>query len=150
MRHTCCIHLLPRIFLSTLAVLYLCGAAYAAGISGQVRSAADGGPVPGATVSVGTPGTAVMTDSSGSFELAGVPVGARQVRVSHVAFESRTVPVQVLPDSVLILLLELIPVYIPLDEIEVTASPVGAAAIHRDPSFVTVVPPLSPTSLRIC
>ena len=138
LRDTCCIHLLPCFFISTLATLYLCGAAYAGGISGQVRSAVDGAPVPGATVSV-NPGTGVVTDSSGTFELTTVPAGARQLRVSHVGFETRVVPVDALADTAVFLRVDLVPVYIPLDEIEVTASPVGAADVHRSPSFVTVI-----------
>ena len=132
------------LFLIARSLLFLLAglptAARAGALIGDVRHAQTGVPLRGASVVVAALDRGAQADSVGVFEIEAIPPGAYTVRVSHVGFRPVIREgVRVAGDEPTVLRLRLAPEAIPLEALVVVAQPVGAADIHRSPSFVTVV-----------
>ncbi|MBN1417563.1 MAG: TonB-dependent receptor [Planctomycetes bacterium] len=74
----------------------------AAGIvRGFVKSAEDGTPLAGATVSVAGEGLAARTDENGEFRLEAVPAGSRILEVVRDGYLGQKVPVEIAPGAII-------------------------------------------------
>ncbi len=112
----------------------------AGSLEGIVRDGETSAPLVGAWVLLedGPPGA--ETDARGKFEFPSVSPGTYTLRVSHVGYEVLIRQgIQVAERATGVLQLVMLPSPIPLEEMVVSAQPIGQADVHRTPSFVTVL-----------
>ena len=114
--------------------------AKAGSLEGIVKDGETSAPLVGARVVLedGPPGT--ETDARGKFAFASVSPGTYTLRVSHVGYEVLIrKDIQVTERATGVLQLVMLPSPIPLEEMIVSAQPIGHADVHGRPSFVTVL-----------
>ena len=132
--------------LSGLVTLLLLGGIGASSVAagsllGRVVDAGTGSPISGASVVLVGIDRGTETDAQGRFEILRLAEGRYVVVASHVGYaDSPGLETVVSVDGVAEIRLVLHPRAIPLRELEVVAEPVGAADIHKNPAFVTILP----------
>lgn len=115
------------ILLLVLLAVPLAGAAQPptqpVGLTGTVRSAADGSPVASASVRVtGRAGSATFTDAIGRFRLEGVTGGTVVLRVERIGFQPREIPVTLEGSSPGPVTIDLVPEPLLLQGLVISAS----------------------------
>jgi len=112
-------------------------------IRGVVRDAAEGRPLSGAVVTLVLDGRSFLTDSTGTYEFAGVPPGERRLRASRIDFSALEVRLLV-PDGGAVQVdfhLSLRPVAMPTVE--------AIAAAEWDPDSLASDPETAPVSTAV-
>ncbi|MBT4141421.1 MAG: TonB-dependent receptor, partial [Candidatus Latescibacteria bacterium] len=110
----------------------------AAELVGIVTDAESKKPLQGVTVRLDG-GVATETDTAGMFQFVNRPSQIHRLRISHVSYEPVVRELRL--DSLHVkLAIGLVPKVFLLDELSVTAEPVGINDVHQNPSFVTVIP----------
>jgi iron complex outermembrane receptor protein len=101
---------------------------------GTVSDEASGLPLAGVTIEIRDHGKRATTDSDGLFEMADLPSGNLAVRVELSGYATVTEQIEVLPDEIGILQLQLSPLAYALQGIVVRAwrGDPGAASVERD------------------
>ncbi len=92
-------------------------------IRGKVIEVGSEKPLAGVQVYVAGSGHGALTNASGDYMIAGVPVGARQVRAEMLGYATLTRPVTVVADQPVVVNFELSASAISLDELVITGVP---------------------------
>ncbi len=88
-------------------------------VIGRLTDEVDGTPIEGALVTIEPAGRQAVTDSAGAFALGDVPPGRYELRIRHIAYGTRSLPVEVRAGMTTSLSLRLAPEAIALDPLEV-------------------------------
>ena len=110
----------------------------AAQIVGTITDAETGTPIPNATVHILNTDRAAQTDPNGQFVFLNLSSLQYTLHISHVAYHPTDRMVQAKENTRLTIALFLKTMQ--LNELSVTAKPVGANDIHQNPSFATIIP----------
>ena len=95
-------------------------------VRGTVRDATDGETLPNANVLIDSLGIGVSADKSGYFVIGNLPPGRHVIRASFIGYTSRSVEIAIDSAETEKLVIELEPVELTFDEIEVVGDPRGA------------------------
>ena len=133
----------PVLTLMLVTVLFLVSASASAQETGAVKGQVvdeEGRPVASATVVIRSIGMTVISDQDGTFLLSGIPVGSHTLEISGQGFTTQAVEApRVNVGEIVEVLVQLVPLPVALDEIQVTASvsilrdqPTAAIALDRE------------------
>ena len=109
------------------------GIVFGSTITGVVKDAKTGDPLPGANVVLNTATrTGASTDIRGIFHITGIPQGTYELTVSYIGYESKTVKVTLRTDQVTDISVEMEPKVLEGEEVVVLAQAAGqVAAINQ-------------------
>ncbi len=94
-------------------------------ISGSVRDAATGSPLPGANVLLKGTSLGASTSLNGNFQISNIPVGVYTIRVTYIGYRTRRLEVQVRPGVKTVEDIKLVPVGVKGKTVVVTAQATG-------------------------
>lgn len=129
-----------KIFILTCSLFFLSGRIYGSTVTGTVKDAKTGDPLPGAHVVLHTETrTGAAADIRGNFRLTGIPQGTYKLSISYVGYEKKTIEIALSIDEVLELNVELEQKVLEGEEVVVQAQSQGqTAAINQQVSANSV------------
>ena len=110
----------------------------AADLSGQITDIGTGKPIAGVTIRIVKSNWITQTNSEGKFLFIDLPKGSIQLHISHVAYQAFTKDI-LLSEQAVEVSISLESTILQLQEISITADPMGQNNIHKNPSFATVI-----------
>ena len=112
-------------------------------VRGTVRDATDGETLPNANVLIDSLGIGVSADKSGYFVIGNLPPGRHVIRASFIGYTSRSVEIEIDLVETEKLVIELEPVELTIDEIEVVGDRVAPTEVTPVSAFGTRVTELA-------